>query len=178
MPMFYIAIYLFKPEMITIIQENPLINVHFYFLLSVCLVLSILWFGMVFFVTARGARLAKRKILQDEIEKVKSQEQKTKFDDSKLTDKQRLLFSTLTKMNRDIKRKKLEARMNKVFTNEANYELTLFYSVGYFAIAVGLNHFYLHWSLPTFLISNLLFIVFRLIYISFFSRLYKELLND
>lgn len=50
-PFFFISVYLFKPDMINIIQGNPLINIHFYFLLAICFAISFSWFWMVYLVS-------------------------------------------------------------------------------------------------------------------------------
>lgn len=50
-PFFFISIYLFSPSMIDCVQGNPLLNIHFYFLLSVCFVISFIWFWLMFFLS-------------------------------------------------------------------------------------------------------------------------------
>jgi hypothetical protein len=50
-PFFFISVYLFKPDMINIIKGNPLINIHFYFLLAICFAISFSWFWMVYLVS-------------------------------------------------------------------------------------------------------------------------------
>ena len=51
-PFFFTIVYLFKHTMINNIPENPITDLDFYFLVFLCLSLSILWFLMNFILTA------------------------------------------------------------------------------------------------------------------------------
>lgn len=166
-PMFYVSIYLFKPSMIHIVQGNPLVNMHFYFLISVCLILSILWFGMIFFVTERAISLVKKKVLEEEIKKIESSIVKSKrLVNSDLSDQKKEFFNRTFERIKNTRINREKIKINKIIDSEFQYRLTLFYSVAYFACSVGLNHFFVHLSLPIFLLSNLLFIFIRLIFVS------------
>jgi hypothetical protein len=65
-PFFFISVYLFKPEMINIIQGNPLINIHFYFLLAICFALGFSWFWMVYLVSKLSMVFVEKIVVKNE----------------------------------------------------------------------------------------------------------------
>jgi hypothetical protein len=64
-PFFFISVYLFNPSMVDRVQGNPLLNIHFYFLLSVCFVLSFIWFWLVFFLSELALLIWDKLVAED-----------------------------------------------------------------------------------------------------------------
>lgn len=167
MPLFFISIYLFKPEMIWMIKGNPLVNLHFYFLVSVCLVLSTLWLSMVYilsnYVIKRMKNIEDEKNNQIKLGLVVESLNEIKKGDSK------------TKLNEIIKliEMSLQEKLNKKFKPQSrfasnsndHYRITLIYSIVYLSISIAINHFWLHYKIHQLLICLPLFIVFRIVYV-------------
>ena len=163
MPSFFICIYLFKPEMIHLINGNPLVNLHFYFLASVSLVLSTLWLSLVYWVTAvrmkyyekidrHKNQLLKRNKAMETLEKIKTGDQETKINE-------------ISKMMTMVIEEKLNKKRisNRFTTNSENhYRFTLIYSMVYLSGAMALNHYLLHLSISAFLFALGLFTAFMI----------------
>lgn len=164
MPLFFISIYLFKPEMIWMIQGNPLVNLHFYFMVSVCLVLSTLWLSMIYILS--DSTIKHLKIIDDNKSNQFKREALTKsLNELKQGDNEAKL-KEITKMMA----MSLEEKLNKKFkqprfTSNSNehYRITLLYSIGYLSIAIAINHYWLNWKIEHFLLSLPLFIIFRIV---------------
>lgn len=133
-PFFFISIYLFKPEMINLIQGNPLINIHFYFLFATCFALSFSWFWMVYLVSELSMFFVNKIFLKSENIK---------------TDR---------------------------YGIEDLFILTFIYSIAYIILAIILNHYIFHRGFNFFVIGCSSFILFRLIWISFFYWRLKKII--
>jgi hypothetical protein len=46
MPFLYIAVYLFAPWLVARVVGNPWVSVHFYFVMSLCFSLSVVWYSL------------------------------------------------------------------------------------------------------------------------------------
>jgi len=153
-PFFFISIYLFKPEMISIIEGNPLINIHFYFLISVCLSLSIIWFGLILLISMISGEVhekqEKNKILE-EIFRAENLKIEAVKEDSILEKKR--------KQDLRVKRKEMDLRV--VFI------LTYILSISYISLAIFLNRIWLEWGFKMFLIGCGGFILLRILLLSF-----------
>jgi len=153
-PFFFIAVYLFKPTLIQLIEGNPFVNIHFYFWLSLIVALSIVWFFMNFMLGTIATQV---------FEKRKKKERQQSGDDFKQLLQQNtgeeLSESIIAhfEKNRETRNKRLENRM------KTEFGITYVYSTGYLSVAIFLNQVWLHWSFEMFLVGCISFILFRLI---------------
>lgn len=167
MPLFFISIYLFKPQMIWIIQGNPLVNLHFYFLVSVCLVLSTLWLSMVYLLSGFSMKYYQR--MEDQKNKnyrrTEFQElrQKIKQAQEKGNRRETIDFAS------EYSKKLFQGRPKPRFTHHSNehYRITLIYSILYLSTAIAINHFWLHYRIQVFLLCSFLFVILRIPYVKY-----------
>jgi len=148
MPFFFISIYLFKPEMIQIIEGNPLTNIHFYFLLSLCLVISVLWFLMNLILGLQATDY-----IVEIDKKKKKNENKTDTEEEKKNE--------LTTEQRE--KIKLQMRKQRELHITTTFIMTFVYSLVYLSIATFLNKELLHWQFKWFILGCFSFIIFRIL---------------
>ncbi|WP_341902256.1 hypothetical protein [Fluviicola taffensis] len=168
MPLFFISIYLFKPDMIWLIQGNPLVNLHFYFLVSVCLVLSTLWLSMIYVLS--DYTIKHLKIIEDDKTKQLKREAISKSlnelrkgdNEAKLNEMTKIIAMSLQeKLNKKFKPPQPKFSSN---SNE-HYRITLIYSILYLSAAIAINHFWLNWKIQYFLVCLPLFVIFRIVFV-------------
>lgn len=151
LPFFYISVYLFKPDMIHIIKGNPFANFHFYYLISVCLVLSVMWYLMNLILGFRLVEYAVKK--NEKTNQEKNHTKKTEGNPSAVFDqiwKRNVAYREQKKREKD-----LELKMS--------FSVSFIYSLFYLSIAIFLNQEFLQLDFKWFILSCFGFVVFRLI---------------
>lgn len=143
-PFFFIGIYLFHPVLILKVQGNPLTDIDFYFLLSICMALSILWFFMNFTIST---------LLVDFFDWI-NEEQVTENEDQAGS-----INSIETDERIEEETKQEDEKMKGIFI------ITYIYSIGYLALAIFLN-LSLDLTYKWFVLACFGFIVFRLLLVA------------
>lgn len=161
-PFFYISIYLFKPEMIQIIEGNPFTNFHFYYLISVCLVLSVMWYLMNLILGIRTVQYISKKKKRLRTEKVDIPKKEgnpfVKFD--------QILKRTAAIREQNTREKDLELKIS--------FAISFSYSLFYLSIAIFLNKELLQLDFKWFILSCFGFVLFRMFVIWFGDKNTEE----
>lgn len=162
MPLFFISVYLFKPDMIWIIRGNPIVNLHFYFLVSICLVLSTLWLSMVYLLS--GLTMQYYQKLENQKNRQKREIELDAISEKIKQAKASKNYRQMTYLLEDYSKKVLFSRKNHIYTSHSthHYRITLIHSILYLSVAIAINHFWLNWKLQYFLLCLPLFVVFRI----------------
>lgn len=147
-PFFFIVTYIFNPTLISKIQGNPLIDIDFFFVLSLCTVLSVLWFLMNFVL----AYLVIEFIEWTEVSLEKNEQQTNELNQES--------FSVKEENNND-------SRIANTFL------ITYISSIIYLAFAILLN-MWVALSFMWFLISCFAFIFFRLVSVGVWFGIFKR----
>lgn len=167
MPLFFISIYLFKPKMIWIIQGNPLVNLHFYFLVSVCLVLSTLWLSMIYLLSGVTMKYYQR--MEDQKNKDHRKKELHELNEKIKQAKEKGNIREATEFASQYSKKVFIGRKEPRFTHHSNehYRIMLIYSILYLSTAIAINHFWLHCRIQVFLLCSFLFVILRIPYVKY-----------
>lgn len=163
MPLFFIGIYLFKPNMIWMIQGNPLVNLHFYFLVSVCLVLSTLWLSMIYLLS--NLTMQHYQKMEDQKNRHRRKTELRELTKKMNEAKENKNYKEIANMASLHLKKTFSFRRKLIYTSHSNhhYRITLIHSILYLSIAIAINHLWLNWKIQYFLLSLPLFVVFRIV---------------
>lgn len=156
-PFFFIAIYLFKPSMVTIIKGNIFTNIHFYYLLSICVMTSVLWYLMNLWLGLQTTEY----IVEIDRKKRKKNKKKESTKKEGLTEEERGLI---------LKKIEDQKEVNLLTT----FYLTFIYSLVYLSLAILLNKEWLHLEFKWFVIACYSFVFFRIIWIAIVLAIVKR----
>lgn len=152
-PFFFIGTYLFNPDLVQKVQGNTLTDIDFYFLLSICLALSTLWFFMNFIISIK---------VLDVVNWIERLRQEDKQQDEN---------------NNPPNIPEKEAKDTKTEDDEELAEIfvvSYIYSIGYLALAIFIN-IWIGFSFKWFVVSCFGFIVFRLAWVVLWHGIFKKI---
>ncbi|MES2556108.1 MAG: hypothetical protein V4604_08155 [Bacteroidota bacterium] len=153
-PIFFVSIYLFEHDLIADIEGNPWGSLKFYFVLCVCLTLSILWSLTSLMFSIHKLQLIERR------ERVNSMKD------------MHPLVKLLTKSTPQRKTKEATEKSLRV-----TFITTYAYATTLLAACIFINQQFLHLSFPYFLLGSWVFIVIRIFYVAVKSEMLREKLE-
>lgn len=154
-PIFFVSIYLFKYDLITVIQGNPWGSLQFYFVLCLCLALSIIWFIANLLLSIHSEEYIEL------LRRLKHQKEMSAFE--------RVVEQKLSSLPRqNINKERKEDSQKFAFI------MTYGYATTYLGICIFVNQQFLQWSFPQFLLGSWGFILFRIVYMAIRKETLKE----
>ena len=154
-PIFFVSIYLFKYDLISVIQGNPWGSLQFYFVLCLCLTLSIIWFLSNLLLSIHSTQYFE---LRYRSEREKEMNPFQRIIEQKL--------ATLPRKNVTSERKEDSQKFAFI--------MTYGYATAYLGICIFVNQQFMQWSFPHFLLGSWGFILFRILYMAIRKETLKE----